>query len=54
MALAEGYCAGDLNCRPRYKYHVKSPKYVSGNSQFFSKYLEKFETYKNHLASFHK
>ena len=27
--------------RPRYKYHEKSPKYVSGNSRFFSKYLEK-------------
>ena len=40
--IAEGYCAGDLNCRPRHKYHVKSPKYVSGNSLFFSKYLEKF------------
>ena len=27
--------------RPIYKYHEKSPKYVSGNSQFFnSKYLE--------------
>ena len=24
----------DLNCRPRYKYHVKSPKYVPGYSQF--------------------
>ena len=30
----------DLNCRPRYKYHVKSPKDVSGNSQFFSKYIK--------------
>ena len=30
----------DLNCRPRYKYHVKSPRGVSGNSQFFSKYLK--------------
>ena len=27
--------------RPRYKYHEKSPKYVSGNSRFFSEYLEK-------------
>ena len=26
--------------RPRYKYHQKSPKYVSGNSRFFSKYLK--------------
>ena len=23
-----------LSARPRYKYHEKSPKYVSGNSQF--------------------
>ena len=39
---AKGYWPGDLNCRPRYKYHVKSPKHHSGNSYFFLNISKKF------------
>ena len=44
-------------CRPRYKNHEKSPKYVSGNfcniSKFFSKYFEKVLNISK-IASSHK
>ena len=31
--------------RPRHKYHVKSPKYLSGNCQKMSKYPKKLSKY---------
>ena len=39
--LGTAFLTAPLPTKRRHKYHVNSPKYVSGKSRFFSKYLEK-------------